>query len=64
MKVKPIKLTATEKKDYPKSALMAIELTNMLTDQKLCGVELTFKNGWTVKCKNKKLAKELGVPMK
>lgn len=61
--VKKIELTDKEKEDTTKLEKMVFDITNLLIDDKLCGFELTLQNGWKVSFKNKKFAKQIGVPM-
>lgn len=56
-------LTEKEKKKCIEVELKIFELTNYLMDKKLCGLELTLGNGWKISLKNKKFAKQIGVPM-
>lgn len=62
-KVEPIILTDAEKKECSEYELRIFEFTNKMMEGKLCGLELTLKNGWKVSFKNKKFAKQIGVPM-
>lgn len=61
--VKKIELTDEEKKKSTEYELRIFEFTNLMMDGKLCGLEMTLNNGWKVSFKNKKFAKQIGVPM-
>lgn len=61
--VEKITLTEEEKKQCTEYELRIFEFTNKMMDGKLCGLELTLKNGWKVSFRNKQFAKQIGVPM-
>lgn len=60
-KCKPIIITG-EEKEIP-HLTECIEISNDLIEKKLTGMEFVLKNGWRITFKNKRYAKELGVPM-
>jgi hypothetical protein len=61
--VEPIVLTEKEKKESSEYELIIFDITNKLIEGKLCGLEMTLNNGWKVSFKNKRFAKQIGVPM-
>ncbi|HSA76908.1 MAG TPA: hypothetical protein VLE02_05135 [Nitrosarchaeum sp.] len=61
--VEPIELTDEEKKNYTELEIQIFDITNKLMKSKLCGLQLDLGNGWKVSLKNKRFAKQIGVPM-
>lgn len=63
MSVEPIILTDKEKQESSEYELIIFDITNKLIEGELCGLEMTLNNGWKVSFKNKRFAKQIGVPM-
>jgi len=61
--LKPIEITDEVREKCTEYEIMIFEFTNKMMNGKLCGIELTLDNGWKVSFKNKKFAKQIGVPM-
>lgn len=62
-KIEPIEITDEMRKEELPTVIKIFELTNELMEKKLCGFELTLKNGWKISCKNRAFAKQMDVPM-
>jgi len=61
---KPIEITEEMRKEELPTVIKIFELTNELMEKKLCGFDLTLRNGWKISCKNNRFAKQMDVPMK
>lgn len=62
-KVEPIVLTEQERKDGTVITNGIIDLSNEMIKNKLCGFSVTTDNGWKVTFKNRRLAKQMDVPI-
>lgn len=61
--VEPIILTEQERKDGTIITNGIIDLSNEMMKNNLCGFSVTTDNGWKVTFKNRRLAKQMDVPM-